>query len=179
MKLLTNTIALVCLLAIWSPATYAQRANTNPASSENIPPSNADLILNAIDDSAVAQFKNAWRSVGSGADDIEATVLLYGKLDGSLEARLAPMTYQFQRFEFGWNAAIFGVVHTHPNCLDFRPSAEDLRVANRFHVPVFTITSRGMYVYDPEKNKISRVQRGLDWLDRSKWHLNSVLSMKR
>jgi hypothetical protein len=86
-----------------------------------------------IDESAVAQFRNAWRLAGAGTDKIEAVVLLYRKIDGSLEATLAPMTYQFERSEFRWNAAIFGVVHTHPNCDDSRPSHEDLRLAKRFN----------------------------------------------
>jgi hypothetical protein len=178
MKWRRNSIAFFCLLATWSVvAGYAQQPNANQKRSTSAVTNNAAFILDMIDESAVAQFRNAWRLAGAGTDKIEAVVLLYRKIDGSLEATLAPMTYQFERSEFRWNAAIFGVVHTHPNCDDSRPSHEDLRLAKRFNVPVFTITSRGMYMYDPEKDKISRVQSDLDWLDRSKWRLNSDLAL--
>ena len=178
MNSLRNTIAFFCLLATWSGvAANAQQANAKQARFASVGTSNADLILDAIDEKVVGQFKNAWRSVGAGVDKIEAVVLLYRKLDGSLEATLEPITYQVERSEFRWNAAISGVVHTHPNCDDSRPAGADLRLAKRFQVPVFTITSRGMYMYDPEKNKISLVKPGLNWLDPSKWSFNSNLAL--
>ena len=65
---------------------------------------------------------------------------------------------------------MIAVVHTHPNGVDPKPAGHDLRLADRFGVPVFTITQRGMYVYDPELKKTSMVQDGLDWLDSSRWN---------
>ena len=73
-----------------------------------------------------------------------------------------------QQFSFAWTAAILAVVHTHPNRTDAKPLREDLRLADRFGIPVFTITLRGMYVYDPYTKKTSRVQDGLDWLESSR-----------
>jgi hypothetical protein len=169
MKSIRNIVAVFYVLAAWcTVAVSAQQANHNEAQPASVLANNAEFILTAIDESAVAQFKNAWRSVGSGTDKIEAVVLLYRKIDGSLESTLLPLTNEIERFGFSWNAAIIGVVHTHPNRDDFRPSHQDLKVSNRFNVPIFTITSRGMYMYDPEKKKISRVQPDLNWLNYSK-----------
>jgi hypothetical protein len=45
--------------------------------------------------------------------------------------------------------ATVGIVHTHPNSSSAKPQDEDIIVANKFRVPIFTITNRGMFVYDP------------------------------
>ena len=180
MKAIRKAIAVFYVLAIWcAVAVLAQQANQNETQPASILASNAEFILTAIDERAVAQFKHAWRSVGSGSDKIEAAVLLYRKIDGSLESTLLPLTFEIDRFGFRWNAAIIGVVHSHPNCDDFRPSHQDLQLSRRFNVPIFTITSRGMYMYDPGKRKISRVQPNLDWLDYSKWNSDSHLAMRK
>jgi hypothetical protein len=71
---------------------------------------------------------------------------------------------------FGWTSNIIAVVHTHPNGVDPKPAGHDLQLADRFGVPVFTITQRGMYVYDPVTRRTSMVQDGLTWLDSSRWN---------
>jgi len=78
-------------------------------------------------------------------------------------------TNEYKRFTFAWHPAAVAIVHTHPNSADPKPCSEDLAVADKHGVPVFTITSRGMYVYDPGTRKISKVMQGLDWLDQSSW----------
>ena len=180
MKSITYIVAVFCAVAIYcTVAVSARQRNHDEIRSASDVSSNAEFILTEIDESAVEQFKNAWRSVGAGVDKIEAVVLLYRKTDGLLESTLLPLTNESERFGFRWNAAIIGVVHTHPNCDDFRPSPQDVQVSKRFNIPIFTITSRGMYVYDPETKKIRRVQPGLDWLDYSKWNLDYHLALHR
>jgi len=39
---------------------------------------------------------------------------------------------------------------------------------------MFTITSRGMFVYDPSTKKTSQLMENLDWLDLSKWNKSLV-----
>jgi hypothetical protein len=58
------------------------------------------------------------------------------------------------------------VVHTHPNGFSSEPSGIDLDIADKHRVPVFTITSRGMFVYDPANKKTWKVLDGLAWLER-------------
>src|SRR5437868_6804393 len=105
---------------------------------------------------------------GAGYDKTEALVLLYRTRDGSISAKSVGRSGQYRRFTFQWTSTIIAVVHTHPNG-DPRPLGEDLRLADRFSIPVFTLTKRGMYVYDPDTRKISLIQEGLDWLDSTKW----------
>lgn len=127
------------------------------------------VIVSKIDDPVVNEFQKAWLLSGNGYDKTEALVLLYRMRDGSISARSLGRSGQYRRFTFPWTSAIIAVVHTHPNGDDPMPLGEDLRTSDRFGVPVFTITRRGMYVYDPDTKKISMVQEGLDWLESTKW----------
>ena len=42
-------------------------------------------------------------------------------------------------------------------------------IAERFHVPMFTLTIKGMFLYDPATKVIRMVQPGIDWMDAAKW----------
>ncbi|HEX6729553.1 MAG TPA: hypothetical protein VF074_06065, partial [Pyrinomonadaceae bacterium] len=70
---------------------------------------------------------------------------------------------------FVWDPNTIAVVHTHPNNREPEPHGRDLVVANRFGVPVLTITSKGMYMYDPTTKQITRVHKRLDWRDEYRW----------
>lgn len=70
----------------------------------------------------------------------------------------------FKKFGFGWNPAIIGVVHTHPNTSGPQPQPEDKRLADGFRRLRF-YAYRGMFIYDPETRKVSLIQDGLDWLN--------------
>ena len=164
-QLLASLVSLVVTVAVES--VHAQTSDETPGISK------AQFILSRIDEAATHEFKKAWISVGAGADRKEAVVLLYSKVDGSLMARPLRLTYESWKFGFNWNPAIIGVVHTHPNTSGSRPSYEDQRLADKFGVPVFTLTSRGMFIYDPDTRKVSLVQDGLDWLKPSNWNRDS------
>lgn len=126
-------------------------------------------IISRMDGSVVKEFQKAWLLSGNGFEQTEALVLLYQMRDGSISARSLGRSGLSQQFSFAWTAAILAVVHTHPNRTDPKPLGQDLRLANRFGIPVFTITLRGMYVYDPSTEKTSRVLDGLDWLESARW----------
>lgn len=128
------------------------------------------VIVSKINDPVVNEFQKAWLLSGNGFDKTEALVLLYRMRDGSISARSLGRGGQYRRFTFAWTSAIIAVVHTHPNGDEPRPLGEDLRSADKFGIPVFTITRRGMYVYDPDTKKISLVHQGLDWLESAKWN---------
>ena len=128
------------------------------------------FIISKIDAAAAEEFRKAWEASGNGFTRLEALVLVYKADDGSISARWQGKTNERDRVTFGWTADILAVVHTHPNDDDPKPSGADLRLADRFRVPVFTITQGGMFVYDPETRKISMVQNRLDWRKSSKWH---------
>ena len=138
------------------------------------------FIISKIDAAATMEFREAWRLSRNGSDGFEGLVLVYPATDGSILARSQGKSDEQKQFTFGWTSNIIAVVHTHPNGVDPKPAGHDLQLANRFGVPVFTITQRGMYVYDPETRKTSMVQDGLEWLDSSKWnHARSVVAQKK
>lgn len=127
------------------------------------------FVISKVDDAATKEFQKAWHASRNGSDGFEGLVLVYRAHDGSVSTRSQGRSDEQKQFTFGWTANIIAVVHTHPNGVDPKPVGHDLRLADRFGVPVFTITQRGMYVYDPETRRISMVQDGLDWLESSKW----------
>jgi hypothetical protein len=129
----------------------------------------AYAISKFADPAIVDSFSLAWRRAGNGTLSSEGVVLILKMKDGKFSGREMGATNEYKRFTFGWHPATIAIVHTHPNSSDARPQDDDLAVANKYHVPIFTITSRGMFVYDPGTKKISRVMLGLDWLDESKW----------
>src|SRR5262249_52050727 len=90
-------------------------------------------------------------------------------------------TGEIRRFTFKWNSAAIAIVHTHRNYDDPEPSQTDKEVANKLRVPIFTVTKRGMYAYDPESRDVIKVQDGLDWRDPSKWStdLSPVIAPNR
>src|SRR5436190_13638261 len=89
--------------------------------------------------------------------------------DGTFSARDMGATNEYKQFTFPWHPATIAIVHTHPNKSDPQPCGVDLAAADKYRVPIFTITSRGMFVYDPDTKKISKVMNNLDWLDQSRW----------
>jgi hypothetical protein len=127
------------------------------------------FIISKIDAAVTKEFQEAWHLSRSGSDGFEGLVLMYSTPNGSILARSQGKSDEQKQFTFGWTSNIIAVVHTHPNDVDPRPVGADLRLADRFRVPIFTITRRGMYVYDPDTRKTSMVQDGLNWLDSSRW----------
>lgn len=131
--------------------------------------SGADFAISKVDNGIVKAFEKAWERSGNGASSLEGVVLILRMADGSFSGRDMGATNEYRSFTFAWHPAAIAIVHTHPNSADPKPCDEDLAVADKHGVPVFTITSRGMYVYDPGTRKISKVMKNLDWLDQSNW----------
>jgi hypothetical protein len=115
--------------------------------------------------SLVKQFDNAWRLSGAGSTGRESVVLIFRMSDGSFAGRGQGFTNQYKKFTFNLDRAAIAIVHTHPNSCNPKPSTEDQRVADHYHLPIFTITVTGMYVYEPTIKKTSKVLEGLAWLD--------------
>jgi hypothetical protein len=136
-------------------------------------------IISMIDDVATKEFRKAWHVSRNGSDGFEGLVLVYRTPKGSISARSQGRSDEQKQFSFDWTANIIAVLHTHPNSVDPKPCGHDLLLADRFGVPVFTITQRGMYVYDPATKKISLVQQGLDWLESSRWKQDPATSSSK
>lgn len=121
--------------------------------------------LSMIDAEMVKEFRQAWMWSENGTSDIEGLVLIFRRLDGSYKAVAQKPTNENRRFTFRWSADVIAIVHSHPNKIDPKPLGADLALANHFGVPNLTITSRGMYIYNPGTKKTTKVKEGLDWLN--------------
>jgi len=129
----------------------------------------ADFIISKFDKQIVEAFAKAWQHSEGGISGLEGVVLIVRMADGSYNGIELGRTNEHKKFTFRWQAGTIAIVHTHPNSSDPKPQDDDLVIADKFAVPIFTITNRGMYVYDPSNKKISKVIKDLDWLDASKF----------
>lgn len=145
-------------------AVEASKAHPSPA-----PLRGAQYAISTFDKEVVSAFAKAWGRSSNGTTGVEGVVLVLRMLGGGYSGRDMGSTNEQKKFTFRWHPATIAIVHTHPNNSDPRPHDEDFAVADKYQVPIFTITSRGMYVYDPFTRKISRVLENLDWLDASKY----------
>jgi hypothetical protein len=155
----------------------AEKVNDGATARLNV--NSIDFIVSAIDDQTRAEFQKAWWIAGGGVKSIEAVVLLYRGRNGSLIARSQGCTNQRLSFSFAWSPTIIAVVHTHPNSASPEPQRNDLQIADRFGVPIFTITNRGMFVYDPGTRMTTKVAPGLVWLGPSRRSDNGSLAASR
>jgi hypothetical protein len=133
----------------------------------------ANGMSDIIDQAIVKEFDKAWTISGDGTNGREGVVLIFRMADGSYTGKLQRFTNQNRKATFKWNPAAIAIVHTHPNSCDPKPADQDKRVADKYGIPNFTITLRGMYVYDPATKKTSKVMDGLDWLNLSTIQMNS------
>jgi hypothetical protein len=139
--------------------------------------SSADFAISKFDNEIVKAFEKAWERSGNGSSSFEGVVLVLRMADGSFSGRDMGATNEYRRFTFAWHPAAIAIVHTHPNAADPKPWGDDIVAADKYGVPIFTITNRGMYVYDPGTRKTSKVMKDLDWLDQANW--SKVLLGKR
>ena len=126
-------------------------------------------LLRKIDKGVIREFERAWEISGDGRYCQEGVVLIFSMKDGSYRGKSLGSTGEYQKVTFNWNPAAVAIVHTHANGRDPRPSEQDQWVARKYDVPIFTITMRGMYVYDPATGITVKVLDDLDWLNPSKW----------
>ena len=136
------------------------------------------FVLSEIDEKLVSEFNGAWQQCVLGSKDLEAVVLLLREPNGSVKAVSAGRSTESYAFTFKWNPDIIAVFHTHPNNRNPTPQPQDIEIARRFNVPIFTLTSRGMYSYDPVTDRVTRVKSGTDWLALSSWLTKEQLSAR-
>jgi hypothetical protein len=126
-------------------------------------------VLSLFDKDIVKGLNHAWQRVAGGSMAVEAVVLIVRNADGSCQAVLPNPTHEYRQLTFRWQPGTIAIAHTHPNHSDPRPQPDDIEIAERFHVPMFTLTISGMFLYDPATKTISKVHNGVDWLDDAKW----------
>jgi hypothetical protein len=144
--------------------TLRNELSTTPRSGK-LAPGKPVFNMSGISNDVIEAFKKAWRISKAGTSVNEGVVLVFQNPDGSYTGESQGATNQYKEFTFTWNPKAIAIVHTHPNSSDPRPQEEDLRIADRFRVPMITITSRGMYMYDPRTKRTTKVLEGVEWLD--------------
>ena len=180
---------IVSFLVVTTPISNSQtsKASDRPNDGDKAPQSStnqnhamkrsqASLVISRVDEQVVREFERAWNKAGHGVLLQEALVLIYRMPDDSIRAVPGGHTNEGNQFTFEWNQAIIAVVHTHPNKAAPEPQGSDLMLADKFQVPMFTITLAGMYLYDPATKKTTKVHDGLDWLKPTVWARNSALN---
>ena len=126
-------------------------------------------ILTRIDGRAVQEMKRAWSAAGAGMGSEEAVLLIFLMPDDSIQASLQGMTNERRAFTFKWAPSAVAIVHTHPTSVSPRPSPADRQLADTLGVPIFTLTARGMYSYEPHTKKVTKIHDALDWLELAQW----------
>ena len=129
----------------------------------------ADFVISKFDRDIIKEFGKAWQHCGNGMTDSESVILIFRTDGGGYTARSMGTTNEHRSFTFRWHSGAVAIVHTHPNDSNPMPQEADRQVADRFGVPIFTLTLSGMFAYDPYTKKVTRVHNGLDWLESSRW----------
>lgn len=152
-------------------------ADNRPVTEPNSEPSDAEAVVKVarLDKHVIKEFEKAWAVSSAGTANLEGVVLIFRLVDGSYRAQSQGLTNQHKRFTFKFTPNAVAIVHTHPSSIDPRPSAEDQEISDKLKVPVFTITSRGMFMYNPKTRKTTKIMDGMDWLDHTKWRYKEFL----
>ena len=164
-------LLMISLVALLAPE-FVVDCQTRMQRSEQECGENKTFDPSKVDESITKEFLKAWNRAHNGIGNTEAGISIFQNVEGSYWAIAMPYTNESGQITFIVDPAPIAIVHTHQNGLDPKPSAADIRVADKYCVPIFTITSWGMYMYDPKTKKITLIQHNLDWLRASKFKRN-------
>lgn len=145
------------------------------ASDESLKSDRYKFDLMKINEKVIKEFDRAWSLSKAGTVDAESVVLLFRKPDGTYIAGPARYTNEYRQLTFNWQPNAIAIVHTHPNAAPNKPTEEDIKIADKYGVPIFTLTNRGMFMYDPESKNTAMVHRETDWLNPAKWTRDQIV----
>jgi len=165
-----SKLLVIAILNLLAFAFVEARQTTLASSDSELVATRAGFDLSKIDGGVTEQFKKAWEYSRCGTAYVEGLVFIFKNSDGSYRARALPPNNEFDKLTFKWDQDAIALVHTHPTNCNPRPTTNDMRIADKYRVPMFTITLDGMYMYDPNTKRITKVQENLDWLKASKWN---------
>ena len=165
-----SKLLVIVILNLLAFAFVEARQTASASSDGELAETRTGFDLSKIDEGVTEQFKKAWEYSRCGTAYVEGVVFIFKKSDGSYRARALPPNNEFDKLTFKWDPDAIAIVHTHPTNCNPRPTTNDMRLADRRHVPMFTITLDGMYMYDPTTKRITKIQENLDWLKASKWN---------
>jgi hypothetical protein len=127
------------------------------------------FALNRINAGMVARMREAWELAGRGSSNREAAVLIVDRGEGTYDAVLAQDPEGYRSMRMMVPAGSVAIFHTHPNFTGSEPSPQDRLNSDLLGIPNFTLTDRGVWIYDPHTQRTSRVMYRLSWLDPKNW----------
>lgn len=121
--------------------------------------------------SVIEAMDRAWRRSGMGHLRTEAGFCLiwerFSSEDGQSGCRYKiaelPFTNESAKITFVPPRGCNSIFHTHPNFAVPEPSPGDRQTADKIHARVYTITSKGLFVYSPFERTTTRLRANLDW----------------
>jgi hypothetical protein len=128
----------------------------------------AEDLVSTFDANLIGEFQMSWKSVHNGKSSWESVILILRTVNG-FQARRLKMTFEHRKATFPWHPAIVAVIHTHPNDCPAKPQPDDIALAHRHKIFMFTLTDRGMFVYNPATRQTTKVVDGLQWLNPKAW----------
>jgi len=114
------------------------------------------------DPAVIKAMKNAWSQSSNGTTGVEGTFVLVGTPDNFTVVPMPPTNEQMKQ-SFILPAGAFAIYHVHPNKGDPTPSPADIALADGHDLSMNTISSRGLFEYDPETKTTTQLTQGLDW----------------
>ena len=155
-------------LAAHSPRVSREESETDVDRVNRATPSprGLDFVMSTFNAEALSEFRKSWDQVQHGLSPRESVILILRTSTG-YQARRLPPTNEYRQLTFAWHPATLAVLHTHPNNCPAPPQPDDIKIADKYQVLMFTLTSRGMFVYDPDTKRTTRVMDGLSWLENA------------
>ena len=125
--------------------------------------------LTSVDPAIVERLREAWRLAERGQSNREVAVLVSREPGGDYSAEIRRDAGGFQTVTYTVHPGVVAIFHTHPNRTPPLPSTQDRRNADLLGIPSFTLTSRGLWRYDPATREASLVMPHLSWLKPDNW----------
>lgn len=163
-------VSWVMVLAVWVCGVAAQQESRFPRV--------VNFDVNEMDWSVAREFVRAWKMSHGGTCPHEVAVVLRYQ-NGRYVAELQHSNNKAYTTSVTVTPGVVALVHTHPNARPAEPSPTDRRIADRLRLPVVTLSSRGVYAYDPSTRKTTKIMAGVTWLDEANWQRAETLVAQR
>src|SRR5262245_39800637 len=138
-KLARQVCAILVMTSFVAAAVHAQPPRA--VSTKSVGSGSCRMPLNTTrveeDKELIRQFDEAWQLSGDGTSGRESVVLIFRMQNGSYTGKSQGVSNEYKMSTFRWNPAAIAIVHTHPNGCDPRPSENDQRIAEEYHVRMF------------------------------------------
>jgi hypothetical protein len=129
----------------------------------------AQFEMSRMDGEIVATLRKAWKLAEEGRSAREAGVMVLREADGRYTATLVFDPSAFHQVRFSVTPNVVAIFHTHPNQVGREPSPNDRANSDLLQIPTFTLTNRGLWVYNPITRRVRQVMLMTSWLDPKSW----------